>query len=87
MDKNTLNTVGEWAQGRVASGEEPPWTYHKLKLFAEIAKDLANGMDVVATHVENVEAKRANDDGTPAKVIQMEDFRPTQRNEELVLPS
>ncbi len=45
MDKQTLQTVGDWAQSRVASGEEPPWTFHKLKLLAEIAHELSEGLE------------------------------------------
>lgn len=45
MDKNTLQKVGEWAHSRVASGEEPPWTFHKLKLLAELATELSDGLE------------------------------------------
>lgn len=87
MDKNTLHMVGEWAQSRVASGEEPPWTYHKLKLFAEIAQDLASGMDAVTTFGEPPETLAPQNDAGASKVIQMDDFRAVRHNDELQLPS
>lgn len=87
MDKNTLNRVGEWAQSRVASGEEPPWTYHKLKLFAEIAQDLASGMDAVTAFGEAPETVTPHNNDSVSKVIQMDDFRPARQNDELQLPS
>jgi len=45
MKKETLVKVGEWAQARIETGEEPPWTYHKLKKLAELARELAEGLD------------------------------------------
>jgi hypothetical protein len=45
MNKDTLLQVGTWAKSRVASGEEPPWTYHKLQQLADLAFDIAEGMD------------------------------------------
>lgn len=87
MDKNTLHMVGEWAQSRVASGEEPPWTYHKLKLFAEIAHDLASGMEAVTTFGEAAEIDVATNDKSTSKIVQMEDFRPFRQKDELQLPS
>lgn len=45
MIKEKLVDVGAWAQSRVDSGEEPPWTFHKLKLLAELARELSEGLD------------------------------------------
>ncbi|MBC6402036.1 MAG: hypothetical protein GDA35_00140 [Hyphomonadaceae bacterium] len=45
MDKTTLLLVGEWARTRVASEEESPWTFHKLRKFADLAEELAAGME------------------------------------------
>ncbi len=45
MNKNTLELVSEWARDRVASGEEPPWTYHKLKQLAALAEEFAIGFE------------------------------------------
>jgi len=46
MDKETLDKVAEWANQRVESGHEPPWTYNKLKKLAELAIQLSKGMEV-----------------------------------------
>lgn len=61
MDKKTLELVGEWAQSRVASGEEPPWTFHKLKTLAEISMELAEGMSATVAF----EPKEAPDNVVP----------------------
>jgi len=50
MKKETLVKVGEWAQARIETGEEPPWTYHKLKKLAELARELAEGLDASMTY-------------------------------------
>ena len=45
MNKEKLIEIGEWAQQRVESGQEPPWTFHKLKTLAELAYEFAEGLD------------------------------------------
>lgn len=45
MNKEKLIELGEWAQARVKSGEEPPWTFQKLKQLSELAFEFADGMD------------------------------------------
>jgi len=48
MKKEILVEVGEWARRRVDSGEEPPWTYHKLKQLAELVQEFAEGIEAGA---------------------------------------
>ncbi len=45
MNKEKLIELGEWADARVNSGEEPPWTFYKLKQLAELAYEFAEGID------------------------------------------
>ncbi|MGB0907483.1 MAG: hypothetical protein ACPGVT_08315 [Maricaulaceae bacterium] len=45
MDKKTLNNMREWAEAKMATGEEPPWIYYKLEQLAKLTEELANGMD------------------------------------------
>ncbi len=45
MNKEKLIEIGEWAKSRVRSGEEPPWTFHKLKTLSELAFEFAEGMN------------------------------------------
>lgn len=45
MNKEKLIELGEWADARVQSGEEPPWTFHKLKQLSELAFEFAEGME------------------------------------------
>ncbi len=44
MDIETLQDMAAWARSRVVSGEEPPWTFQKLKHLNEICAELAAGM-------------------------------------------
>lgn len=84
MDKNTLQMVGEWAKSRVASGEEPPWTFHKLKQLAEIASELASGMEAV-TYVEVDGASTQIQKS--ANIVQLENFRPQKTAPSVPLPA
>lgn len=45
MNKEKLIELGEWAEARVNSGEEPPWTYQKLRQLSELAFEFAKGME------------------------------------------
>ena len=55
MDKATLEYVRDWAQARVDSGNEPPWTYHKLKDLTKLANELAAGMGASITKTDSLE--------------------------------
>ena len=55
MDRATLDKVTAWAEGRLASGEEPPWTYFKLEKLAELTRELAHGFDSVAVYDPSTE--------------------------------
>lgn len=84
MDKNTLTKVGKWAQARVAEGQEPPWTYHKLKQLAELALELAEGMDATIA-VDLPEISDVEEVSISADIVQLSDFR--QNSDQVVLPS
>lgn len=89
MDKNTLIQVGEWAQSRVASGEEPPWTFHKLQQLADLALGLAEGMDASTTYVVEksgpvCESAMVEENDI---VVSLDRFRSTSNELQIVLPS
>lgn len=87
MDENTLRTVGKWAQSKVDSGEEPPWTFHKLKQLAQITSELADGMDA-AIMIETDRAERPKAPALlPENVIAIESFRSAQNAPEIALPT
>ncbi len=87
MDKNTLKSVGEWAQSRVDSGEEPPWTFYKLKQLAEISLELAGGMD--ASIGVDIPAKdtQSAPQLTGPNVVSIEAFRPVKTEPDFLLPA
>lgn len=55
MKKEQLIELGEWAEARVNSGEEPPWTYYKLKHLAELAYEFAEGFETNFTFAPGLE--------------------------------
>ena len=57
MDKVTLEYVRDWAQSRVDSGSEPPWTYHKLKEVAKLASELSAGIDVTVSKTDSLQSQ------------------------------
>ncbi len=59
MIKEKLVDVGAWAQARVDSGEEPPWTYHKLKQLAELAQELAAGLEAGVAYAPGMDMDEA----------------------------
>ena len=87
MDKNTLQKLGEWAKARVDSGEEPPWTFYKLKQLSEISLELSESMAASFA----VEADNGNSTVTPQEVgpnvVSIEAFRPAKTEPEFLLPA
>lgn len=75
----TLNVVSEWARARVASGEEPPWTFHKLKQLAALTEEFAEGFESSVQYTPGLET----DESAPAtqavqaseNIISLERFR------------
>lgn len=57
MKKEKLIEIGEWAQARVSSGEEPPWTFHKLQQLAELAFEFAGGMETNFAFTPGIEVE------------------------------
>lgn len=99
MDIDTLQDMAAWARSRVVSGEEPPWTFQKLKSLNEICAELAAGMEATsASFPAQDTTQKANEqgevehsqDGLPkeAKIIALDSFR-SRRNapESLSLPT
>lgn len=99
MDENTLRLVGTWAQSKVDSGEEPPWTFHKLKQLAEITLELAEGMNAAITvNADGTERHNApvpasqittaqSADSLPKNVVSFEAFRPVKPAPALPFPA
>ena len=93
MDKNTLLQVGEWAESRVASGEEPPWTQPKLKLLAKLMEDIVDSMNAtvgidVGEPLREPQVTAAVNLPEPAgNIIQLENFRPVKAEPDFPLPA
>ena len=44
VDKKVLDGVAAWAEARVRTGTEPPWTEQSLIDLARLSRSLARGM-------------------------------------------
>jgi len=86
MDNNLLTDVADWAESRLATGEEPLWTFYKLEKLAEIARELSVGAKAVkrterplqsAEHSENLTRREGN-------IVALENFR--CRPDDAVIP-
>lgn len=77
MDKQTLDNVADWADSRVNSGQEPPWTFQSLKKLSLIARELSAGMSANLQRVsEQGEALSVEDSPRPmADIVQLDNFR------------
>ena len=79
MDRQTLEQVSAWAQKRVDSGKEPPWTFSSLQTLAEIAGELAEGMPKTAASqmaCAPSQTGRVQDDPQSAgQVVTLDTFR------------
>ena len=91
MDIETLQDMAAWARSRVVSGEEPPWTFQKLKSLNEICAELAAGMQATSASFPAQDANQKASErgeaehlqhGLPreAKIIALDSFR-SRRNE------
>jgi len=79
MDQDTLYKVRDWAEARIASGEEPPWTYFKLEKLAELTRELGEGLEWTAALDPSKEKAsgpgsdpaRSADPGQGAEIVQI----------------
>lgn len=77
MDKHTLDMVANWAEERVESGQEPPWTFQSLKTLVSITRELAAGMDANPKKVSEQGLDLPQDDSQKpmADIVQLDNFR------------
>lgn len=92
MDKNTLQTVGEWAHAKVASGEEPPWTQPKFKQLAGLIDEIVASMNAtvgidVGAPKKPVVDTMSEFSGANDKVVELDKFRPVKIDPEFLLPA
>ncbi len=74
-----------WAQTRVDSGEEPPWTFHKLKLLAELSAELAEGLQAGVAYAPG--QKDENAERASENVIKLDVFRRPDEDPSSILPA
>jgi len=78
MDVETLHKLAAWADARIASGAEPPWTYTKLSSLSDICTELAAGMGAT-TRMESPQPEgELADNYHPGaeNIVALDKFRP-----------
>jgi len=82
MNIEILQDMAAWARSRVISGEEPPWTFEKLRQLNEICAELAASMETTSASFSTqkaiepeLEAHLPSDHLTKAKVVSLNRFR------------
>lgn len=96
MNIDALQDMAAWARSRVISGEEPPWTFEKLKQLNEICAELAAGMAATSAsfpvqspnQMESVPESETHSVAclpTEAKIVALDRFR-SRRDETQSLP-
>ena len=45
MDKAELERVRDWATGKLATGEEPPWSFYQHMKLIEALDEIVGGME------------------------------------------
>lgn len=62
MDKAELERVRDWANEKLATGEEPPWSFYQHMKLVEALDEILRGMDAVTPLPEDSpEAERPRD--------------------------
>ena len=51
--KEQLEQVREWADGKLAAGEEPPWAWFQYMKLREVLDQILDGMDTTTQQMEN----------------------------------
>ena len=87
MEKELLQKVGEWAQARVKSGEEPPWTYNKLKMLAELSLEFAQALESSKAYTPGMEFVGENIDATHDNIVFFKSDDPELNNPQAPLPA
>ncbi len=72
MNKEKLTEIGEWAESRVKSGEEPPWTFHKLRTLSELAFEFAEGMDTNFAFTPGIEEEKPQLEPSGENIIRLQ---------------
>ena len=54
MTLNELQRVKEWAESKIATGDEPPWSWYQHMKLIESLDAIIKGMRVVTPHAEGL---------------------------------
>jgi hypothetical protein len=53
MTRSELQRVRNWADGKIATGEEPPWAWYQYMKLRETMDAILAGMDAAMPQTEN----------------------------------
>lgn len=85
-----LEAVTAWAEARLRSGQEPPWTHSQLTQLHEAASGLRDGLLVATQRTESSresDSQRANDPPPGASIHLLGTARSRLPRERIQLPT
>jgi len=89
MNQMTLEKLANWAETRVRTGKEPPWTEKSLSDLAVIARELAKGMNTVITLEDSLELEQRLENVHPQSenIVELDSFRHHLKPMNLPMPT
>lgn len=77
MDRKTLDSVATWAEARVNTGSEPPWTEQPLIELATLARQLSQGIGTTITLSNSLQCDELEENVHPqsGNIVQLDSFR------------
>jgi hypothetical protein len=82
--REQLAQIRDWADAKIASGQEPPWAWFQYMKLREVVDDILAGMDSVTTeHSRQSEAPQ----GTPLRLVASGGSQDTAPHRPVALPT
>ena len=89
MNHATLEKLANWAETRINTGKEPPWTEKSLGDLVVIARELARGMNAVITLEDSLELEQRQESVHPQSenIVELDNFRRHLKPMNLQMPT
>lgn len=91
MTKEDLKKIRQWADDKIATGEEPPWAWFQYMKLRETLDAILGGMDsscivTVPADLQSAEERRGNGHLRLVDTSQQGTSPPAQSEPEVLLP-
>lgn len=80
-----LQRIQEWAEAKIAQGNEPPWAWYQYMKLIETIRSLRNGIAAVTTQTEN-SPQSAEHPGAHLRLVDSTDRQDNARHRPVGLP-